>query len=73
MTKELKQIDKALKAYYDKYDGNIVINASVFALDDNGKPIGDDHIWNSGSEWKQLSNLEIMMEEWKKQYNNNIY
>lgn len=73
MTKELKQIDKALKAYYDKYDGNIVINASVFALDDNGKPIDDDYIWNSGSEWKQLSNLEIMMEEWKKQYNNNIY
>ena len=49
MTKEIKAINDALKAYYDKYDGNVVINASVFALDDNGKPIGDDHIWNGGS------------------------
>lgn len=73
MTKEIKAINDALKAYYDKYDGNVVINASVFALDENGDSINDDHIWNGGSQWKQLTNLEIMMEEWKKQYNNKIY
>ena len=73
MTKEIKAINDALEAYYDKYDGNVVINTSVFALDENGDCIDDDHMWGGGCQWKQLTNLEIMMEEWKEQYNNKIY
>ena len=67
MTKEIKAIHDALNAYYEKYDGNCVINASVFAFDNNGKATLDaDHIWSAGNPWKQESNLEIMLDEYKK-------
>ena len=66
MTKEIKDINDALKAYYEKHDGKVVINASVFAFDDNGKLIDDDHIWNSGLHLDQKNNIEIMMDEFTK-------
>tara|TARA_R110000744_G_scaffold94444_1_gene182341 strand:- start:1008 stop:1241 length:234 start_codon:yes stop_codon:yes gene_type:complete len=67
MTKEIKAINDALNAYYEKYNGNCVINASVFAFDNNGEAtMDDDHIWGAGNPWKQECNLDIMMEEYIK-------
>lgn len=46
-SKELKAIEDALYAYYEKHNWDVGIVASVVAFDDEGDVI-DDMIWTAG-------------------------
>ena len=46
-SKELKAINKALVAYYEKHGGNCVINCSVFGFDEDTQVV-DDMMWIVG-------------------------
>lgn len=46
-TKALKNLQKAIAAYYDAHEGNCVINCSVFAFDEENEVI-DDRYWIVG-------------------------
>tara|TARA_R110000796_G_scaffold75997_1_gene170083 strand:+ start:443 stop:679 length:237 start_codon:yes stop_codon:yes gene_type:complete len=78
MTKELKQIDKALKAYYDKYHGNVVMDCTLIAFDKNDQIISDVAVeWDRGPLEARITNLELKLEDLKKVKTfiekNNIY
>jgi hypothetical protein len=46
-TKELKALRKAIANYYEKHNGNCVINCSVFAFDEENEMV-DDRMWIVG-------------------------
>jgi hypothetical protein len=46
-SKALKNLQKAIAAYYDEHDGNCVINCSVFAFDEDTQVV-DDRMWIVG-------------------------
>jgi len=78
MIKELKQIDKALKAYHDKYDGNVVMDCTLIAFDKNDQIISDVCVeWDRGPLEARITNLELKLEDLKKVKTfiekNNIY
>jgi hypothetical protein len=46
-SKELQALREAISNYYDKHEGNCVINCSVFAFDEEMEVI-DDRMWIVG-------------------------
>lgn len=70
-TKELQDIDNALQAYYNKHKGNVVINVSVFAFDDNNDVV-DDHLWLVGDKDILLTNNECMVDEIKEIFKDDL-
>lgn len=64
MTKEIQAIDDALRAYYEKHNGNVVINASILAFNKDNEVIdGHERLWQIGEHLTQLTNVNVMMED----------
>lgn len=63
-TKEIQAIEDALGAWYDKYNGNVVMNCSIMAFDEDGEAIeNDSYMWFSGVKQAQLQNCREMMND----------
>lgn len=63
-SKEIQAIQQALKAWHDKYDGEVVMNVSIMAFDEDGEPVDEDsHLWYAGVKQAQLMNCERMMDD----------
>jgi len=67
-SKELKMLEKALEAYYEKHGGNVIVNVSVCAFDENDNVI-DDYLWLAGDMETLLTNNECMSDVIKNDYN----
>lgn len=62
VSKEIKAIEKALKAFYDKHGGNVMINTSVIAFNDEYDVV-EDRLWLIGDKETLLVNNECMVKE----------
>ena len=70
MTEELEQLGKALKNYHDTYKGNVVIQCSVIAFDENEEPIEEVCVeWDRGPLEAIIANLEFKLLDLKEEYN----
>ena len=63
-SKEIQAIQQALRAWYEKYRGEVVMNVSVMAFDEDGDAVEEDsHMWFAGVKQAQLSNCHEMMKD----------
>lgn len=70
-TKELQDIENALEAYYNKHNGNVVMNVSIFAFDDNND-ILDNYLWLVGDKDILLVNNDCMIDEIEEKFKDDL-
>lgn len=71
MTKELKNIEKALNEYIKKHNSNVLINLSIYAFNKKGIVI-DDMVFQYGADEVLKLDLELTLKELKQKMKGGI-